>query len=134
MAVLRSYIALATFTEERTKHVSLNLASHTLGYLVGPAVQAVFAKLGCSPRARSGETYLALDAYTMCGWAVAVSGAACCLLFLPCVFEEHNVAVVEKLVHSKGDPNAATKPDVFPLVVILISMFVLGFNFVFLTV
>lgn len=105
-----------------------NQASQTIGFVFGPGLQAAFAYIGCSALARSGKTYFTLDAYTACGWTVGIGGIICVILFLPGIFEEHNVSVVEMESY-----NEEIKPDIVPLVVLLIAGFVFVFNFSFVT-
>ena len=75
--------------------------SQTIGFVLGPAIQAALTPLGCSQeysegvlrwnnnKCRSQTTFaqLSLDMYTLTGWISVAVGFLSLLLFLPGVFQ-----------------------------------------------
>jgi ceroid-lipofuscinosis MFS transporter 7 len=47
--VARAYIAKVTTESERTTHNAIFLLFQTVGFVVGPALQAAFAPIGTAP-------------------------------------------------------------------------------------
>lgn len=94
-APMRSYVTSATFQHERTKHISYLSAAQSLGFIIGPALQAAFTPVQCSPKAHEGGTYIALDMYTVCGWVSALFGVITFITFLPFIFKEFDVTKYE---------------------------------------
>ena len=92
IAPIRSYIAQASYQSERTIQFSFTQAAQSVGFTIGPGIQAAFAPIGCSSQASSGSPYFSLDTYTSWWMACITSfGVAILVLFLPSIFVEHNV-------------------------------------------
>ena len=66
IACFRAYIAGSTFSNERTKYLSIAAAFQTLGMTVGPGLQAALSPLQCSEP--STESYISLDMFTTAGY------------------------------------------------------------------
>ena len=47
-APIRAYISAATFKHERNLHISILSLFQTVGFMIGPALQAALVPLGCS--------------------------------------------------------------------------------------
>ena len=62
---MRAYIAGATYTHERTKQMSYSSAMQSLGFIVGPIIQAGLTPLRC--QTHDTDQYFALDMYTLAG-------------------------------------------------------------------
>ena len=66
ISCFRAYIAGSTFSNERTKYLSIAAAFQTLGMTVGPGLQAALSPLQCSEP--SIESYISLDMFTTAGY------------------------------------------------------------------
>ncbi len=66
MALAKSYIATATYPDERTGALAKNSGFQSLGAVVGPLLQAAVTPLQCSDKVDQ-DTYIDLDLYTACG-------------------------------------------------------------------
>ena len=67
IAPFRAYIASATFTSERTKHLSILAAFQSLGMTVGPGIQAALTPLQCSPSESNLFPYFSVDMFSAAG-------------------------------------------------------------------
>ena len=68
IATVRSYIAAATFTEERTAQLSIASSFQSVGFTLGPGIQAALTPFKCTDiEAQSSPQYLSLDMYTSAG-------------------------------------------------------------------
>lgn len=65
MAILRAYIAGATYVTERTTELSLLLMCMSIGFTAGPGIQAILAPLG-APNYVPNEK-IVFDMYSMIG-------------------------------------------------------------------
>lgn len=84
IAVCRSYLSAATRLSERTKAVSMISLAQVLGFIVGPALQAIVTPLGA-------EGYkwgpLVFSMFTACGWINVIMSLGNFIMFLPSIFE-----------------------------------------------
>jgi len=87
----RYYVAKATKAAERTTHVALLSLFQTIGFILGPAIQAALAPIGESDVDLEKSTFH-FDMYTACGYVGAFLGIGCITLFLPFFFEEFSAA------------------------------------------
>ena len=67
IAPFRAYIAKATFSQERTMHLSILAAFQGLGMTVGPAIQAMLTPLQCSPNDAEDFPYFSFDMFSSAG-------------------------------------------------------------------
>ena len=68
IATVRSYIAAATFTSERTAQMSIASAFQSVGFTVGPGIQAALTPLQCTDiGAQPSDQYISFDMYTSAG-------------------------------------------------------------------
>ncbi|XP_063381917.1 major facilitator superfamily domain-containing protein 8 [Cydia fagiglandana] len=139
IAVARAYLSAATTVSERTRAVAAVSLAQVLGFVVGPALQAVAAPLGAgAPYAPVGQLDLRprLDMYTAPAWLNAALGALNLALLLPCSFKERKIAAREAmLAHGKGSEAEALKalrPDRVSSWTLVFAFFVLNFSFVLL--
>merc|ERR1719481_1250058 len=109
----------------------------TLGFAIGPAIQAALTPVGCSQDyAAQG---LVFDMYTVCGWFSCLVGFIRLILYMPCIFKESNVASKEAEYLSKevgGTTSVSdllhTRPDMLGVGACLFGFFVFMTNFVLL--
>lgn len=87
-AAIRSYISKATYVEERTTHIALLSLFQTLGFIMGPAIQAALTPLGEEGEISKDSTFVS-DMYTATGWVSAATGLLALILFMPGIFKEH---------------------------------------------
>ena len=69
-APFRSYVAGATYQSERTSQLSILASAQSLGFILGPGIQAALTPLQCSDAAENagdGEPYFSIDMYTVPG-------------------------------------------------------------------
>ena len=66
LAPMRSYVAAATYESERTTHLSILSSAQSLGFIIGPGLQAALIPIQCSDQVDQA-TYLAFDQYTAAG-------------------------------------------------------------------
>lgn len=134
-ALCRSYVSSATKMDERTKAVSMISLMQVMGFIVGPALQALVTMLG-DPGFVVMRGVIHLNMYTAAGWINVVMGFGNFLFFMPGVFEEKNIAAREQMVlHGKAserDTWKAMKPNKFGAVTLIAAFFVIVFNFVLL--
>ena len=65
---MRSYIASATFTEERTAQMSIASSFQSVGFTLGPGIQAALTPLQCTDiKGQSSSQYISFDMYTSAG-------------------------------------------------------------------
>lgn len=118
ITLCRSYIAASSTLRERTTAVSLTSAAQSLGFVVGPALQTAIAvsfshssdgndvvlnctinDFGNSSNIQTGSTQgsqgIEWDMFTAAGWIASLLGFINLILFLPCIFQEHNIAEKE---------------------------------------
>jgi ceroid-lipofuscinosis MFS transporter 7 len=63
---MRGYIAAATYVSERTTHMAILSAFQSLGFTLGPGIQAALTPLECTdPTDGQGLTF---DMYTVSGY------------------------------------------------------------------
>ena len=62
---MRAYVASSTYTHERTTQMSISSSMQSLGFIVGPAIQAAITPLQC--QAHDDVQYFAIDMYTLAG-------------------------------------------------------------------
>lgn len=146
---IKSYITGATFPEERTEHLAINLATSSVGALLGPLIQTAVTPLQCSEKVGQ-DSYLAFDMYTACSW---ISCGLCILAwscFLPFWFKEHNLIELNKkkamIKKSQSTGQFSTKsgdetkmdnvesftldkPDYGVAIFVIISNFIKTFNY-----
>ena len=65
-ATARAYISKVTTLEERTTHVALLSLFQTLGFIMGPAIQAAVTPIG--EKTISADPTVVLDMYTITGY------------------------------------------------------------------
>jgi len=140
LAPSRAYVAGATYKEERSGQLSILSLFQTIGFVLGPAIQAAVTPLGCSQEYLEG--HLSLDMYTLTGWISVSVGFLSLILFLPGVFEEFSVSNTEVNLPNGTDGSKArvapsikdTKPDLIAVGACLFGFFVFFVNFVVLEV
>lgn len=86
IAVCRAYLSAATKIKERTHAVSMVSLAQVLGFIVGPALQAVVTPLGDKGFPMFGDHFY-LNMYTAAGWINVVMGVCNFCMFLPAVFK-----------------------------------------------
>jgi len=133
-APIRAYISAATFNHERNLHISILSLFQTVGFMIGPALQAALVPLGCSDDYHTGV--LRLDMYTVTGWISAGLCILSMITFLPGIFTEHSVAEKEAAQINEESENKTDiwtlKPDLPPVFVLVFGFFVFQFNFILL--
>lgn len=82
----RSYLSAATKLKERTHAVSMVSLAQVLGFVFGPALQALVTPLGDSGYILFGG-YLHLNMYTASGWINVFLGILNFIAFLPFIFK-----------------------------------------------
>lgn len=109
--------------------------AQTLGFVFGPALQAAVVPLG-NKGVWLIPQKLKLNMYTAAGWINVVFSLFNCYLFLPSVFKEHKIAAREAMLKQGKEKEEDTwkqhKPDYFAIWTLLVSFFVLVFNFMLL--
>lgn len=85
ITLCRSYLSAATRLRERTGAVSMVSLAQVLGFIVGPALQAIVTPLGERGVVLPGG-WMTLNMYTAAGWLNALLAAANFCLFLPYFF------------------------------------------------
>jgi len=134
IAVCRSYISAATTLKERTNSVSMMSLAQVLGFVIGPALQAAVTPLG-----NDGFLFmntLPINMYTASGWINVLLGVVNFVLFLPCVFKDRRVAAKEQMIllgkETEKETWKSIKPDYASSWTLILSFFVIVFNFVLL--
>lgn len=133
IAVCRSYLSAATTLKERTNSVSMMSLAQVLGFVVGPALQALVTPLG-----PEGSEYfgLKINMYTASGWSNVLLGAINFILFLPYFFKDRRVAAKEQMFlqgkATEKETWKSTKTDYATSWTLILSFFVIVFNFVLL--
>uniref|UniRef100_A0A6P4EI48 Major facilitator superfamily domain-containing protein 8 isoform X1 n=1 Tax=Drosophila rhopaloa TaxID=1041015 RepID=A0A6P4EI48_DRORH len=135
IALCRSYLSAATRLSERTHAVSMVSLAQVLGFIIGPALQAVVTPLG-----EHGHVWLwgmmHFNMYTASGWINVLMSIGNFMMFLPGVFEEHKIAAREVMVMQGGTSEESTwkgiKPNYLSAWTLIVAFFVLVFNFVLL--
>jgi len=138
IAPFRAYIAKATFSQERTMHLSILAAFQGLGMTVGPAIQAMLTPLQCSPNDAEDFPYFSFDMFSSAGWVSAITGVVSLVIMWPGIFFEFSVAqkeqqyLAKKAAESQPDkkPQATLKPDLFAAWTCIIMFFMYFWNFV----
>ncbi|KAK4302602.1 hypothetical protein Pmani_025317 [Petrolisthes manimaculis] len=135
VTLCRSYLAGSTTLKERTSGIAIIAAAQSLGFVVGPGIQAVMTILVPSETKTAGG-WIIWDKFTACGWIAAALGLINFVILTPWVFQEFNIAEKERaLIQQRQGRNKDIKlptPDYLPLVGILFSFFVSIFIFVLL--
>ncbi|XP_037047461.1 major facilitator superfamily domain-containing protein 8 [Bradysia coprophila] len=132
ITLCRSYLSDSTRLAERTGAVSMVSLAQVLGFIVGPALQAVVTPLG-----DKGVSFLpGLNMYTAAGWLNVFMAIGNFCLFLPIYFKEKRIAAKEimKLQGKQTEKETwkGIKPDYFSCWTLIVAFFVLVFNFVLL--
>lgn len=133
IAVCRAYISAATTLSERTKSVSMMSLAQVLGFVIGPALQAAVTPLG-----RDGYIYMGftINMYTASGWVNVLLGVLNFFMFLPCFFKDRRVAAREQMIlqgkTTEKETWKSVKPDYATSWTLILSFFVIVFNFVLL--
>ena len=65
-AASRSYVSKATYENERTTHIALLSLFQTLGFVLGPAIQAALTPIGETGYISKGSAFV-VDMYTATG-------------------------------------------------------------------
>lgn len=135
VAVCRSYLSAATTFDERIGAISMISLAQVLGFILGPAIQAIVTPLGDKGISLFNSN-LSINMYTGTGWINVVMGMFNFVLFLPCFFEEHSIAAKEAMILQGKSTEEETwkdiKPDLFSAWTLITAFFVLVFNFVLL--
>jgi ceroid-lipofuscinosis MFS transporter 7 len=85
-ALCRSYLSAATKLKERTNAVSMISLAQVLGFVFGPALQALVTPLGDEGfTAFSGRIHL--NMYTASGWINVLLGIINIVILLPFIFK-----------------------------------------------
>jgi len=133
-ACIRAYIAGATFRHERNGQIAMNSLFLTVGFAIGPAVQAALTPIGCSEEYKEGE--LRFDMYTVSGWLSCVIGLISLISFMPRVFQESYVADKEaEYLNKKGNNEkdvAHIRPDLIAVGTCMFGFFMFMFNYILL--
>lgn len=133
-APIRAYIAGATFTHERSFHISILSLFQTIGFMIGPAIQAALTPVGCSLAYESGSLHL--DMYTITGWLSAFVGFISMVSFMPGIFSEHYVSKKEAAQINKDNKTnediLSVKPDIWAVSALVFCFFVFLLNFILL--
>ncbi|KAG8237890.1 hypothetical protein J437_LFUL017898 [Ladona fulva] len=139
IAVCRSYVSAATMVKERTSAISMVSLAQTLGFVIGPGLQAAVTPLGdrgYSIWSGEGGKKISMNMYTASGWINVFMGVINILLFTPWIFKEKRIATAEAMRSSGKDNEADTwksmKPDYVGAWTMICAFFVLVFNFVLL--
>jgi MFS transporter, ceroid-lipofuscinosis neuronal protein 7 len=135
IAACRSYLSAATTFSERTKAISMISLAQVLGFVFGPAFQAMVVPLG-NEGVWLIPNKLKLNMYTATGWINVILSVINFLLFLPAIFKEHRIAVKEAMLRQGKDNEEDTwkhhKPDYLAAWTLIVAFFVLVFNFMLL--
>jgi len=133
-APIRAYISAATYNHERNLHISILSLFQTVGFMIGPALQAALVPLGCSDDYHTGV--LRLDMYTVTGWISAGLCILSMITFMPGIFTEHSVAEKEAAqINEESETKTdimSLKPDLPPVFALVFGFFVFQFNFILL--
>ncbi|PAA94182.1 hypothetical protein BOX15_Mlig003459g1 [Macrostomum lignano] len=140
-AVIRSFVSGATTVAERTEVMAKVSICQSLGFIVGPAVQAVFTLLGY-PGPVHGAA-LQINMYTSAGllsFLMAIGNIVLIAVFFKEFFFETdtmdrslanpasiNSDAAEQLQHQQTD--SQTKPDTLAALICIFTFCVLFFNF-----
>ncbi|ODM98429.1 Major facilitator superfamily domain-containing protein 8 [Orchesella cincta] len=142
----RTFVTQGTLLAERTQAISYLSLSQALGFVLGPVGQLVLKPLG-SIGIPMIEDKLSLNMYTAVGWLTAALGLTNLILLHPKLFGESDIAVREAQMKAKlAQRNGGSKlnlmndnnrlkhlrPDYTGLSVIVITFFIVFFNFVLL--
>lgn len=109
--------------------------AQVLGFIIGPAIQAAVVPLG-----HNGfwliPNKLQLNMYTATGWVNVVLTCFNIYLFFPHLFKEHKIATKEVMIKKGLENEKETwklyKPDYFATWTLIVSFFVIVFNFMIL--
>lgn len=109
--------------------------AQVIGFIMGPAIQASVVPLG-NEGVFLIRKKLKLDMYTACGWISVLIAIINIYMFLPQVFIEHRIAGREAMMKQKKDNVKDTykmhKPSYFATWTLIVSFFVIVFNFMLL--
>ena len=130
VASVRSYIASATYVTERTSEMSIASAFQSVGFLIGPGIQAALTPLECTDVNTNSVSYFSFDLYTSAGWVCAILGAINFVLFL--IFKEIDVSQKEREFAKKDTQTVQELPKPYALGVgaCLAVFFIMMFNFI----
>ena len=62
---MRGYIAASTYVSERTTHMAILSAFQSIGFVVGPGIQAALTPIKCGDL--SGGPTISFDMFTVAG-------------------------------------------------------------------
>ncbi|KAF5303506.1 hypothetical protein FQR65_LT08205 [Abscondita terminalis] len=135
IAACRSYLSAATRLCERTQAVSMIALAQILGFMIGPALQAVVVFLGDSGVwLIPGK--LKLNMYTAAGWICVLLSIANFILFFPQFFKEHKISVREAMLEQGKNVEKETwkskKIDYLAAWTLLVAFFGIVFNLMIL--
>lgn len=102
--------------------------------MIGPALQAAVTPLGTD-----GFLFMntfVINMYTASGWCNVLLGVINFFMFLPFIFKDRRVAAKEQMIlqgkKNEKDTWKHTKPDYATIFTLILSFFVIVFNFVLL--
>ncbi|CAO1437512.1 unnamed protein product [Diamesa tonsa] len=134
IAVCRSYVSAATTLKERTHAVSMVSLAQVLGFVFGPALQAAVTPLGSEGFKLFNIFHI--NMYTASGWINVLMGVINFVMFLPFIFKDRRIAAREQMIlqgkETEKETWKAMKPDYKTSWTLLLSFFVIVFNFVLL--
>ncbi|KAK9693120.1 Major Facilitator Superfamily [Popillia japonica] len=135
IAACRSYLSAATTVDERTTAVSMISLFQVLGFIIGPALQAVVVPLG-SEGVWLVYNRLRLNMYTASGWINVFLSILNFCCFFPAIFKERRIAAKEAMqqqgVTTEKETWKGTKPDYLSAWTLIVAFFVIVFNFMLL--
>jgi MFS transporter, ceroid-lipofuscinosis neuronal protein 7 len=134
IAVSRSYISTATKLDERTGALSMASLAQVSGFIVGPLLQALFTLIGKDGIKILGSVHLSM--YTAPGFLCVLLGALNIILYLPNMFEDHNISVREQMFLQGKETAKETwktiKLDYIVVWSLIFAYFIVSFNLVIL--
>lgn len=132
-AVCFSYISAATKIDERTHALSMASLAQVVGFIVGPLLQAAFSAIGDGVILPGG---FHLSMYTSPGYVNILFGIINIILFLPHIFNDHNIAVREQMLVQNKETAEETwrsvKLNYLVVWSLIFSYFIGSFNLVIL--
>ncbi|XP_058458936.1 major facilitator superfamily domain-containing protein 8-like isoform X3 [Malaya genurostris] len=125
VTICRAYISSATMVSERTKTISYMALAQSLGLMVGPIFQSIFAELG-----EEGFSFLGwfrVNMYTISGWICAALGLLNIVLVMPWIFQDSPIAVKEAM-KTLGTATAKETWKSMQLQYFSITLMIVGFS------
>ena len=113
--------------------MSIASAFQSVGFLIGPGIQAALTPLECTDVNTENSSYFSFDLYTSAGWVCAVLGVINFILFL--IFKEFDVSQKEREFAKKDTDNTGNsqelpKPYAPGVGACLMVFFIMMFNFI----